>query len=303
MSNPKPELVKIFARTCPSIVVVMASPSVRVPGTLSTGAFLPVLGSITPNPSVLIQYPLFLTMARVSVHRNLSIKSNGRSMSSIQASVVHGIDVYNKYGIFALYRGLPVYVAHSFASQLLAHSVKRIKSSRLAAAAKVAADAATYPLLLACTRMAAYTTGDSQWSFIDCLKDTVMVDGWLGLWAGALPFLMVSAYKEVEEVAFAAMKKSYSKLDEADTAIIGFLRIAFGAVITSPFLTMSTILRCQSNNPALLKPTSFGEVFNNMSWKWNLLALSLVTGLGAVNLALIADKYYDEDQKESTETH
>jgi hypothetical protein len=139
--------------------------------------------------------------------------------------------------------------------------------------------------------MAAYTTEDSQWSFVDCMKNTVSVDGWLGLWSGALPYLMVSAYKEIEELLFVRIKRSYPKLDEADTAILGFIRVGLGAVITSPFLTMSTILRCQSNNPSLLKPTSFCEVFVNTQWKWNLLALSVVAALGAVNVALIHDKH------------
>jgi hypothetical protein len=139
--------------------------------------------------------------------------------------------------------------------------------------------------------MAAYTTEDSQWGFLDCVKNTCDVDGWLGLWSGALPYLMVSAYKEMEEVIFQRIKRLYPKLDEADSAILGFIKIGLGAVITSPFLTMSTILRCQSNNPNLLRPTSFSDVFVNTPWKWNLLALSLVTALGAVNIALIHDKH------------
>jgi hypothetical protein len=61
---------------------------------------------------------------------------------------------------------------------------------------------------------------------------------------------------------------------------------------------MSTILRCQSNNPDLLKPTSFGDVFINMPWKWNLVALSVVLALGAVNVALIHDKHSSAEEIE-----
>ena len=271
--------------------------SIRTPGMLSLSALSPVLKSVTPNASVLIQYPFFFTMARVTVHRKLSIKSDGRQMSSIQASLLHGVDIYKKYGVFALYRGLPIHMGHSFANALLLHSIKKVKSSRLASIARVAADALTYPLLLACTRIVAYTTGDSDWSFMDCVRNTIEVDGIWGLWAGALPFLMVSAYKEVEEVVFKRIKKAYAKLDEADAAILGFLKVGFGAVLTSPFMTMSTILRCQSNNPNLLRPTSFFEVFRNMPWKWNLVALSLVTTMGAVNLALMHEKYATEEDE------
>jgi len=139
--------------------------------------------------------------------------------------------------------------------------------------------------------MAAYTTQDSTWSFTDCLRDTVTFDGYFGLWAGALPYLMVSAYKEVEEVIFGGVKNIYPNLDETDTALIGFIRAGFGAVLTSPFLTMSTILRCQSNHPSLLKPTCFSDVFLSMPWKWNLIAISAVVALGAVNLALIHEKH------------
>jgi hypothetical protein len=271
--------------------------SIRTPGLVSLSALSPLVKSISPNPSILIQYPLFFTMARVTVHRKLGLRSDGRQMSSIQASCLHGIDVYNKYGIFALYRGIHIHMSHSFANALLSHSIKRVKSSRIASTLRVAADALTYPLLLACTRMVAYTTGDSSWGFMDCIRNTLEVDGIWGLWAGSLPFLMVSVYKEAEEAVFKSLKKSYAKLDEADIAILGFLRVGFGAVLTSPFLTMSTILRCQSNNPDLLKPTSFGEVFRNMPWKWNLVALSLVTTLGAVNLALIHEKYTAEEDE------
>ena len=264
---------------------------VRVPGVMSPQSMMPVVKSVIPNPSVLVQYPIFFTMARVTVHKELTIGANGRRMGAMVSSFYHGVDVYRKYGLFALYRGLPVYLGHTFVNSALAHPAKRIKSKRLAALARVAADAAAYPLLVACTRMAAYTTEDSQWGFLDCLRNTVQVDGWVGLWAGALPFLLVSAYKEIEDVLFKKLKDQYPKLDEADAAILGFVKIGLGAVVTSPFLTMSTILRCQSNNPDLLKPTSFSEVFVNMPWKWNLVALSLVTTLGAVNLALIHDKH------------
>jgi hypothetical protein len=264
---------------------------------ISYKAVSPLVTSMMPNPSVLLQYPMFFTMARVTVHRELSYSlSSGKKLAAIHASFLHGLSVYNKYGVFALYRGLPVYLGHSFVNTLLVHPSKNIKSKRLSACARIAADAAAYPLLLACTRMAAYTTEDSQWSFSDCLRNTVQVDGWIGLWSGALPFLMVSAYKELDDVLFAKVKNFYPKLDEADTAILGFLRVGLGAVITSPFLTMSTILRCQSNNDSLLKPTSFLQVFAEMPWKWNLLALSLVTALGAVNLALIHDKHKDEHE-------
>ena len=263
----------------------------RAPGMVSARAMSSVIQSITPNPSLLVQYPIFFTMARVTVHRHLSLKENGRQMPAVQASVLHGFDIYQKYGIWSLYRGLPVFMGHSFANALLAHPIKRIRSRRLAASARVVADAATYPLLLACTRMAAYTTGDSQWGFMDCIRNTIEVDGWRGLWSGALPYLLVTAYKELEEIGFKILKSSYPRLDEADSAILGFLRIGLGAVVTSPFLTMSTILRCQSNNPALLTPTSFGQVFRNMPWRWNLLALSIVAALGAVNIALIHDKH------------
>ena len=258
---------------------------------MSPSAVTPLIAAVSPNPSVLLQYPLFLTMARVTVHKSLSVGPDGRKISSIHASVKHGLAVYQKYGIFALYRGLPVYLCHSLANSALAHPSKSVRSRRAAAAIRITADAAAYPLLLACTRMAAYTTEDSQWGFIDCLRDTVQRDGWIGLWSGALPFLMVSAYKELEDLLFTKVKKLYPRLDEADTAILGFIKLGLSAVITSPFLTMSTILRCQSNNPALLKPTSFGDVFINSPWKWNLLALSIVTALGAVNVALIHDKH------------
>lgn len=264
---------------------------VRVPGVISPSAMTPLIASIAPNPSVLLQYPIFFTMARVTVHKSLSVASDGRKMSPIIASLNHGVAVYKKYGIFALYRGLPVYLCHSLTNSALSHPSKTVRSKRLAAAIRLAADAAAYPLLVACTRMAAYTTEDSQWSFLDCVKNTYNVDGWTGLWSGALPFLMVSAYKELEEVMFQRIRRLYPKLDEADSAILGFIRIGLGAVITSPFLTMSTILRCQSNNPDLLKPTSFSDVFVNTPWKWNLLALSLVAALGAVNIALIHDKH------------
>lgn len=260
-------------------------------GVMSPSAVTPLIAAVSPNPSVLLQYPIFFTMARVTVHKTLSVGQDGRKMSSIQASVKHGISVYKKYGIFALYRGLPVYLCHSLANSALAHPAKSVRSKRLAAAIRMTADAAAYPLLLACTRMAAYTTEDSQWGFMDCIRDTIQKDGLLGLWSGSLPFLMVSAYKEIEDVLFNKVKKMYPRLDEADSAILGFIKVGLGAVITSPFLTMSTILRCQSNNPALLKPTSFGDVFVNNPWKWNLLALSIVAALGAVNIALIHDKH------------
>jgi hypothetical protein len=106
---------------------------------------------------------------------------------------------------------------------------------------------------------------------------------------------MVSAYKEIEEIFFQKIKHMYPHLDETDTALIGVIRTGFGAVLTSPFLTMSTILRCQSRHPSLLPPTSFRNVFINMPWKWNLIALSAVVALGAVNLALISEKHSLED--------
>ncbi len=260
-------------------------------GVMSPSAVTPLIAAVSPNPSVLLQYPLFFTMARVTVHKTLSIGPDGRKLSAIHASLRHGIEVYRKYGVFALYRGIPIYLCHSLANSAIAHPSKSVKSKRFSAAIRIGADAAAYPLLLACTRMAAYTTEDSQWGFIDCIRNTIETDGLLGLWSGALPYLMVSAYRELEEVLFQKLKKLYPKLDEADTAILTFVKIGLGAVITSPFLTMSTILRCQSNNPALLKPTSFGDVFVNSPWKWHLLALSIVTALGAVNMALIHDKH------------
>jgi hypothetical protein len=266
---------------------------------LSPKSFSPLLMSIAPNPSVLVQYPIFFTMARVTVHRELSQRGS-RQVSSVVASFQHGVTLYQKYGLFALYRGLPVYMGHSFATTLLSHPIKSMKLKKISAVSKVAVDAITYPLLVACTRMAAYTTEDSSWSFTDCVNDTLRFDGWRGLWAGALPFLIVSAYKEVEEIVYNLFVKS-STLDETDTALIGFIRLGLGAVITSPFLTMSTILRCQSNHPSLLKPTSFAQVFRDMPWKWNLIALSAVVGLGAVNLALIHEKHRDDSDKEVAE--
>ena len=126
------------------------------------------------------------------------------------------------------------------------------------------------------------------------------MDGWVGLWAGAVPYLLVSTYKEIEEIVYNVFVKNfYPSLDETDTALIGFIRLGLGAVITSPFLTMSTILRCQSNHPSLLKPTSFPQVFREMPWRWNLIALSAVVALGAVNLALIHDKHRSEDSEDS----
>ena len=271
---------------------------------LSPKSFSPLLMSIAPNPSVLIQYPIFFTMARVTVHRELSLRgTSGRQMSSIVASFQHGVALYKKYGLFALYRGLPVYMCHSFATTVLAHPIKSMKNRKFAAVSKVAVDAITYPLLVACTRMAAYTTEDSTWSFSDCIKDTLSMDGWIGLWAGALPFLLVSTYKELEEIAYNVFVKNfYPTLDDTDTALIGFIRIGLGAVITSPFLTMSTILRCQSNHPSLLKPTSFPQVFREMPWRWNLIALSAVVALGAVNLALIHDKHRASESNSSDDS-
>lgn len=271
-------------------------------GVMSPSAMTPLITAVMPNPSVMLQYPFFLTMARVTVHKHLSLGPDGRKLSSIHASVRHGISVYQKHGLFALYRGLPIHLCHSLVNSALSHPSKSVRSKRIAAAIRIGADAAAYPLLVVCTRIAAYTTEDSQWGFMECVRDTIDRDGLFGLWSGALPFLMVSAYKEVEEMVFRRVKKSYSRLDEADTAILGFVKIGLGAVITSPFLTMSTILRCQSNNPLLLKPTSFGEVFSNMPWKWTLLALSVVTALGAVNVALIHDKHRSEDVVEEIKT-
>lgn len=264
---------------------------------LTARAVSPLLTALAPNPSILIQYPLFLTMARVTVHRTLSLKDNGRQMSSIQASFRHGKYLWSEYGLFALYRGLPVYMCHSFANTLLSHPVKKMKSNpKIASLARVVVDAATYPLLLVCTRMVAYTTGDAAWSFADCVRDTVQADGVIcGLWAGALPFLLVSGYKELEECIFNKVKQWFPKLDDTDTALLGFFRLGLGAVVTSPFLTMSTILRCQSNDLRLMKPTSTLQVFRDMPWKWNLLAISLVLTLGAVNVALISEKHKEDN--------
>jgi hypothetical protein len=186
-------------------------------------------------------------------------------------------------------------MGHTLANSVLAHPTKKISNKGIASACRIIVDAVTYPLLVACTRMAAYTTEDSDWSFSDCVRDTITFDGAIGLWAGALPYLMVSAYKELEEVLFRGIKNMYPNLDETDTALIGFIRAGFGAVLTSPFLTMSTIIRCQSKHPSLLPPTSFSNVFINMPWKWNLIALSAVVALGAVNLALISEKHAIED--------
>ena len=268
----------------------------RVPGIWSPKALSPLLVAITPNPSVLLQYPMFFTMARVTCHSELLLKANGRRMSALQASFVHGIDVYERFGLFALYRGLPIYLAHSFATTVLAHPTKKIKSRRVAAAARLAVDASVYPLLLACTRMAAYTTGESRWSFTECIENTLAVDGVFGLWAGVAPFLLVSAYREFEDLIFENLvNKQIPNLDEADTAILGFVRVGLGAVLASPFLTMSTMLRCQSNNPSLMPPTSMGEVFMRMPWKWNLFAISIVLTLGGINLMLIREKHKHEE--------
>jgi hypothetical protein len=259
---------------------------------LSLKSVSPLLGSLAPNPSILVQYPLFFTMARVTAHRELTLRADGRQMSAIMASFRHGMTLYSKYGLFALYRGLPVYLSHSFATTLLSHPIKRIRSPRTKSIAKILVDATTYPLLVMCTRMAAYTLEDSNWSFADCVRDSVREDGFLGgLWAGAAPFLLVSTYKEIEECLFNRLRKSYPKLDDTDAALLGFVRIGLGAVLTSPFLTMSTIIRCQSNDVRLNVPTSPMEVFRGMPWKWNLIAISVVLALGAINVALINEKH------------
>ena len=264
----------------------------------SSPSLCPVPSNILPKLSILVSYPLLLTSVRVTCFNHLNYDASGRRLRYYSASFRHGYDLVNRYGVMAIYRGVEVYLAHNILRHQIRPLVKQVtKKKRVAIALRYAGEIVIYPLTLACTRIVAHTTGDSgDWSAFQVWQDTVKADGWLGLWSGVAPFLLAQVYDDLSDLAVKKMRRTFPDLDATDEAVARVCLAAHGAVATAPLLTISTLMRCQSNIKSLPAPQGFMELVKQVDWRSTGLQLALVTGLCAINCKFFprcaANHYY-----------
>ncbi|KAF4703135.1 hypothetical protein FOZ63_000420 [Perkinsus olseni] len=212
---------------------------------------------LVPSPTLLLTYPMFMANARLLVYKDPQLLALRKAEKIRMPLVLHKMkDIKYVYGVGALFRGVDVNILHSCAKVILKYPATGLEvSPRKKTAYRYAVEFATYPLLLATARIAVY----GQDPILDCglqqcFKETVKYDGVGGLWSGVIPYMISLSYEEFSQWVMSLLRSRHPKLDKTDELVLRACLVGHGAVLTTPFLSMSTILRCQSENPNLPDP-------------------------------------------------
>ncbi|KAF4660111.1 hypothetical protein FOZ61_004249 [Perkinsus olseni] len=253
---------------------------------------------LVPSPTLLLTYPMFMANARLLVYKDPQLLALRKAEKIRMPLVLHKMkDIKHVYGVGALFRGVDVNILHSCAKVILKYPATGLEvSSRKKTAYRYAVEFVTYPLLLATARIAVY----GQDPILDCglqqcFKETVKYDGVGGLWSGVIPYMISLSYEEFSQWVMSLLRSRHPKLDKTDELVLRACLVGHGAVLTTPFLSMSTILRCQSENPNLPDPQPLMDVVSNLPWKSTMIQLTLISALCALNYALIEDKHAEDD--------
>ncbi|KAF4750745.1 hypothetical protein FOZ62_023221 [Perkinsus olseni] len=253
---------------------------------------------LVPSPTLLLTYPMFMANARLLVYKDPQLLALRKAEKIRMPLVLHKMkDIKYVYGVGALFRGVDVNILHSCAKVILKYPATGLEvSPRKKTAYRYVVEFVTYPLLLATARIAVY----GQDPILDCglqqcFKETVKYDGVGGLWSGVIPYMISLSYEEFSQWVMSLLRSRHPKLDKTDELVLRACLVGHGAVLTTPFLSMSTILRCQSENPNLPDPQPLMDVVSNLPWKSTMIQLTLISALCALNYALIEDKHAEDD--------
>ncbi|KAF4698431.1 hypothetical protein FOZ62_027403 [Perkinsus olseni] len=265
---------------------------------------------LVPSPTLLLTYPMFMANARLLVYKDPQLLALRKAEKIRMPLVLHKMkDIKYVYGVGALFRGVDVLRESGAlmglsslrcsrcAKVILKYPVTGLEvSPRKKTAYRYAVEFVTYPLLLATARIAVY----GQDPILDCglqqcFKETVKYDGVGGLWSGVIPYMISLSYEEFTQWVMSLLRSRHPKLDKTDELVLRACLVGHGAVLTTPFLSMSTILRCQSENPNLPDPQPLMDVVSNLPWKSTMIQLTLISALCALNYALIEDKHAEDD--------
>ncbi|EER19981.1 hypothetical protein Pmar_PMAR006878 [Perkinsus marinus ATCC 50983] len=249
-----------------------------------------LLKDLVPSPTLLLTYPMFMANARLLVYKEPELMAMRKVQKIRMPLVLHKMkDIKHVYGVGALYRGVDVNILHSCAKVILRYPVAgREVSQQKKTAYRYAVEFITYPLLLATARIAVY----GQDPILDCglqqcLKETVEYDGVGGLWSGVIPYIISLSYEEFSQWVMSCLQSRHPHLDKTDELVMRACLVGHGAVLTTPFLSVSTILRCQSANPNLPDPQPLMDIISNLPWKSTMIQLSLISALCALNYAFL----------------
>ncbi|KAF4653762.1 hypothetical protein FOL47_010314 [Perkinsus chesapeaki] len=259
-----------------------------------------LLRDMVPSPTLLLTYPMFLANSRLLVYKEPELLALRKAEKIRMPLVLHKMkDIKYVYGVGALYRGVEVNILHSCAKVILKYPASGPGvSHKKKTVFKYGVEFVTYPLLLATARIAVYGQDPIlDCSLEQCLKETIKYDGVGGLWSGVIPYLLSLSYEEFSQWMMSLLRARHPKLDKTDELVLRACLVGHGAVLTTPFLSLSTILRCQSDNPNLPDPQPLMDIISNLPWKSTMIQLSLISALCALNYALIEDKLSDDDDE------
>jgi hypothetical protein len=254
--------------------------------------------------SVFFTYPLLFTSVRISTFRNILLKSGppaNQQISYLSGLIKHGSHLYNRYGLFALYRGVDTYLVQATLRLAVRNSIKKIKQQKKRMFWKYALEFAIYPMTFAWTRIICHSIEDSSnFSAIDAIQEATNStnDGVLTLWAGFAPFLIAVAYEDFNELLMNKLQMKYRDMDEIDLIVARLCLMAQTAVVTSPLYAISTQLRATALDPNISVTEVLG---NSVNWKSLTFQIGLIGILCGVNFALIHQKHEQHRQEEQEE--
>jgi hypothetical protein len=249
--------------------------------------------TLVPRLYSLVSYPLFFCSTRVSVHKQLLQTPHGSgSLRYYSAMFRHGRFLYNKYGIFALYRGADIFLLQHLLRAESRKFFRNQKTRKSQVLARLGVEAALYPLALAGARVVASSLGDARdANLLSVWEDTWTFDGMSGLFAGLVPYLLALSVEESGELVLRRLRGNFPEMDAADETVAKISVLAATAVISAPLLQISLGLRTHSDIPYLPATRGISDQLANVDWRVFAFQTCAVGLLCALNFFLISDKH------------
>lgn len=272
--------------------------------------------SVWPNYMQLVTYPLFNSNARILFTRQMNRQGYSTGiMLPRKVGLFTNVDVLRqvceKETIFAMYIGLPMYVAHGFARDavrgLLADRLCKndrdykvdTDARRKRLALKYVAEFASFPILYVATRqIVSHVSLNPFKDLVDTITEAYAYGGLAVFWTGALPHVVSSALEDgLNGGLDVVLNRQFGNALEANDRFV--LKMTWSVLVscfTAPFVTWSVSRRVSGGGPNFPDVSPWHQSIGDVTVGGFMFQVVLFSALFGVNLALI-DAKKNEDRR------
>ena len=276
--------------------------------------------TVWPNYMQLVTYPLFNSNARILFTRQMNRQGySTRIMLPKKVGLFTNVDVLKqvceKETIFAMYIGLPMYVAHGFARDAVRGLLDQqfckndkdyrqgttvdAEARRKRLALKYVAEFASFPILYLATRqIVSHVSLNPLKDLADTITEAYAYGGLAVFWTGALPHVVSSALEDgLNSGLDVVLAKQFGDSLEANDRFV--LKMTWSVLVscfTAPFVTWSVSRRVSGGGPNFPDVSPWHQSIGDVTLGGFMFQVVLFSALFGVNLALI-DAKKDEERR------